>query len=212
MAIFNMEDSTMEKKLQRIPHEGAVAGVCAGLGAYFGIDKTWVRVAFIFSVFFAGYAGIGLFGPVVYVILWIVLPVKSFTLPQDPFDVDYRASGAEQPDGYNYSGPYSSDLGNSFDQPIPQKKSKDRYVAGVILLAIGLFFLFHQLNILYWRDFARFWPVLIILMGLASIFGAFEGKKRTEYHSFEKQGPYTDQAEQSTESEDNGDEQHSYTK
>jgi phage shock protein C len=32
------------KKLYRIPREGKVAGVCAGLAEYFGIDPTAVRL------------------------------------------------------------------------------------------------------------------------------------------------------------------------
>jgi len=180
----------MEKKLQRIPHEGAVAGVCAGLGEYFGVDKTWMRLAFVISVFFSGYMGIGLLGPIVYIVLWIVLPVKSFALPHNPFDVDYRTPDSQQPadGGYDYTSYHGW---NPSDKPVaPPKISKDRYTAGIILLAIGLFFLLHQLDVFYWRDFARYWPVLIIIAGLASIFGAFGGRK--------KQGPTFEREEERT--------------
>src|SRR5690606_7160566 len=134
----------MEKKLQRIPYEGAVAGVCAGLGVYFGIDKTWVRLAFIVSVFFSGYMGIGLLGPVVYIILWIIFPVKPFSLPQDSFDVDYRIDNQRETELYRYAS-YSEKKSN-------ERGSKDRYIAGLILLAIGIFFLLHQLDLFQWRD------------------------------------------------------------
>lgn len=154
----------MEKKLQRIPHQGAVAGVCAGLGEYFKIDKTWVRVFFILSVFFAGY-GIGLLGPIVYVVLWIVLPVKPASLPKDPFDVDYRTSEF-QPHGS--FAPYEAVKANW-----GKRESKDRYIAGIVILAIGLFFLLHQLDVFYWHDFTRFWPVLIIILGVVMLIGAF---------------------------------------
>lgn len=161
----------MERKLQRIPYEGAVAGVCAGLGQYFGIDKTWVRIAFILSVFFAGY-GIGLLGPIVYVVLWIVLPVKSFTLPLNPFDVDYRTPENQPATTQSYYNPSAWDTAMKPDPGTP-KASKDRYIAGLMLLAVGIFFLLHQLDIFYWRDFARFWPVLLIIAGLVCIAGAF---------------------------------------
>ncbi len=164
----------MEKKLQRIPHEGAVAGVCAGLGVYFGVDKTWVRIAFIISVFFSGYMGIGLLGPIVYIVLWIVLPVKSFVMPSDPFNVDYRTQ-PDQPTEGGYAA-HAWHQRRDFNIP-PIKASKDRYVAGLILVALGVFFLLHQLDIFYWRDFARFWPVLIILLGLATILGAFKPRR-----------------------------------
>lgn len=170
----------MEKKLQRIPHEGAVAGVCAGLGAYFGVDKTWVRLAFIISVFFSGYMGIGLLGPIVYIVLWIVLPVKSFVLPHDPFDVDYRTPSAQPTEDFGGYAPHAWDNGIKPNVSVT-KVSKDRYVAGLILVVLGVFFLLHQLDIFYWRDFARFWPVLIIILGLATVFGAFKQRKSTPF-------------------------------
>lgn len=171
----------MEKKLQRIPYEGAVAGVCAGLGEYLRVDKTWVRIAFILSVFFAGY-GIGLLGPIVYVVLWIVLPVKTFTLPQDPFDVDYRTPEAQPATSQGYHPPSTWDMGTMPHSKTP-RTSKDRYVAGSILLAVGLFFLLHQLDIFYWRDLARFWPVLLIAVGLACIVSAFTKQPKHPTHS-----------------------------
>ncbi|WP_262249676.1 PspC domain-containing protein [Parapedobacter soli] len=181
----------MEKKLQRIPHEGAVAGVCAGLGAYFGIDKTWVRVAFFVSVFFSGYMGIGLMGPLVYIVLWIVLPVKSFTLPHDPFDVDYRTQSTEATSDY---GDYTARAWGTATKPASTKAGKDRYVAGLILVGLGIFFLLHQLDIFYWRDFARFWPVLIIISGLATVFSAFKQQKQKPFPANEpeeQQAPET---------------------
>ena len=162
----------MEKKLQRIPHEGAVAGVSAGLGEYFGIDKTWVRVAFVVSVFFSGVMGIGLLGPILYIVLWIVLPVKSFVLPNDPFNVDYRTRE-------------DAGLGDSTSklwQPSSIRNKANigtgRYIAGGALVLLGTFFLLIQLNIFYWRDFSRLWPIFIIILGIVTIFGAFKKENK----------------------------------
>ncbi|MEC3881078.1 PspC domain-containing protein [Parapedobacter sp. 10938] len=204
----------MEKKLQRIPHEGAVAGVCAGLGTYFGIDKTWVRVAFVISVFFSGYMGIGLLGPIVYIVLWIVLPIKSFVLPSDPFRVDYRVQPNPPVEDFGGYPPHAGDQRHQFNRA-NKKVSKDRYVAGLILVALGVFFLLHQLDIFYWRDFARFWPVLIILLGVATIFGAFKPQKPKPFsvNEPEEQAPEA-QAPQDKPDEptDNAGTDHGYTK
>jgi phage shock protein PspC (stress-responsive transcriptional regulator) len=48
-----------------------VAGVCAGLGDYFNIDPTIVRLIFV-AAFFTGFGGIAL----VYLIMAIVTPEK----------------------------------------------------------------------------------------------------------------------------------------
>ncbi len=57
------------KKLYRDKERGSIAGVCTGLGYYFGIDSTWIKIAFLATAF----AGFG-FGVVVYLILWIATP------------------------------------------------------------------------------------------------------------------------------------------
>ncbi len=59
----------MDRKLRR-SHDQMIAGVCAGLGEYFGIDVTLTRVGFaLLSLLSAGFPG-----ALVYVILWIIMP------------------------------------------------------------------------------------------------------------------------------------------
>lgn len=57
------------KKLYRDKERGSIAGVCTGLGYYFGVDSAWIKIAFLATAF----AGFG-FGIVIYLIFWIVLP------------------------------------------------------------------------------------------------------------------------------------------
>ncbi len=60
--------SNGEKKLMRARNDRWFAGVCGGLGHYFGIDPTVIRVLFVlFSIFVGG-------GIIAYIILWIVMP------------------------------------------------------------------------------------------------------------------------------------------
>ncbi len=58
------------KRLVRVEHGHKIAGVCAGLGEYFNIDPTIVRLLFIAGIF-AGGAGI-----ILYLIMWIVVPMR----------------------------------------------------------------------------------------------------------------------------------------
>lgn len=59
------------KRLLRIRQGRIVAGVCAGLGAYFGIDVNLVRLAFgVFTVFY----GLGI---LLYLIAWLILPEQG---------------------------------------------------------------------------------------------------------------------------------------
>ncbi len=61
----------MDKKLTRSTDDKMIAGVAAGIAAYFGIDTTLVRLLF---VLFALLGGPGL---LVYLILWVVMPQES---------------------------------------------------------------------------------------------------------------------------------------
>jgi phage shock protein PspC (stress-responsive transcriptional regulator) len=61
----------ISRRLMRIPAEGRIAGVCAGLAAYFGIDVTMVRLAWVILTIFPG-ALIG--GLIAYVVAWIIMP------------------------------------------------------------------------------------------------------------------------------------------
>lgn len=48
----------MRKRLTRSSTNRLVAGVCGGLGEYFGIDPTWIRLLFIFLTPFSYFASI----------------------------------------------------------------------------------------------------------------------------------------------------------
>ncbi len=60
--------------LRRSVMDRQIAGVCGGIGEYFGIDTTALRVAYVLlSVFSAGFPGM-----LVYVILWLLIPEREY--------------------------------------------------------------------------------------------------------------------------------------
>lgn len=63
------------KRLMRSSRDKKIGGVCAGLAEYFDLDPTIVRVVWLLAIFFAGT------GFLVYIILWIVLPLAPAGLP-----------------------------------------------------------------------------------------------------------------------------------
>ena len=69
-----------ENQLVRPNDDRWIGGVCAGLGGYFGIDPTVIRILFVlFSIFVGG--GIG--GVIVYFILWLVIPEEGGAADED---------------------------------------------------------------------------------------------------------------------------------
>jgi phage shock protein C len=60
----------------RTENDKMIAGVCGGIARYFNVDTTIVRLLFVLSVFFGGVT------PLVYVVLWLVMPSDSKVRPQ----------------------------------------------------------------------------------------------------------------------------------
>jgi phage shock protein C len=81
--------STPNRQLFRSRSNRMVGGVCAGIGDFFGIDPTIIRLLFVFSVIF-GY-GIVL---LVYLALFLVVPED----PQTASNVLPAPASVETPD------------------------------------------------------------------------------------------------------------------
>ena len=61
----------MKKRLYKIEHGKMIAGVCGGLGEYFNIDPTLVRLAWVLFCAFGGS------GVLAYIVAAIVIPSES---------------------------------------------------------------------------------------------------------------------------------------
>ena len=61
------ENSTRQLRRQ----DGIAAGVCGGLGEFFGIDPLWFRLLFLFLMVPGGLPGV-----LPYLLLWIIIPRK----------------------------------------------------------------------------------------------------------------------------------------
>jgi len=63
--------TVLSRAWYRSRRDRKVAGVCAGLAEEFGVSVTILRLAFVLSMLLGG--GVGL---IVYVVLWVVMPLK----------------------------------------------------------------------------------------------------------------------------------------
>jgi len=59
------------KKLYRSRKNRIIAGVCGGIGEYFNVDPTLIRLLWVFLIFIGGS---GIFA---YIIAWIIMPVRE---------------------------------------------------------------------------------------------------------------------------------------
>ncbi|MFC1996851.1 PspC domain-containing protein [Chloroflexota bacterium] len=79
------------KKLYRSTSDRMIAGICGGLGDYFGIDSTLVRLIFVIGAIFTGSA---LFWA--YIIMLIVVP-EAPVASQSMVEAHYEEPAEEKP-------------------------------------------------------------------------------------------------------------------
>lgn len=135
------------KQLYRSRTNKILAGVCAGIAAYFEIDPTIIRVLFVLFAFFQG------IGILVYVILWIVVPEATTDTASQ--------SGFEAADIHEHGNSQFSLKNVSF---------AGRSLFGIIIILLGLAFLLNQIFPVHFFRWDFFWPLIVICLGLAIIF------------------------------------------
>lgn len=191
----------MEKRLHRNEHDKVVAGVASGLADYMQTDVTVIRLLFILSTIF-----IPTSGALVYVILWIVLPVNNdltakynqfndyfkknnfndgFANPADPFT---QQAGPQTKWNTPNAGPdfKQTDM-NNFSQK-QQGSDTGRTIGGLVLLLLGIYFLLKQFDILpeffdIWKIY-KLWPLAIVAVGISLI---FRNQRKSEWETFKKE-------------------------
>jgi len=67
---IKMKTNNKTKKLFRSKKNRVIAGVCGGMGEYFNIDPTLIRLVWILFAFAVGS------GILAYIIAWIIIPEK----------------------------------------------------------------------------------------------------------------------------------------
>jgi phage shock protein C len=82
--------STESKILYRSRTNRQVAGICGGLGEFFGIDPTIMRLLFIFGVIF-GYG----FLLLVYFVMFIAVPEEPLVMATSAAPIITRAENPE---------------------------------------------------------------------------------------------------------------------
>jgi len=140
------------KRIFRDEDDKIIGGVCSGIGHYFGIDRIWIRILFLFAFFVWGV------GFIPYIILWIVIPKAKTTAEKlemkgEAVNVDNIKKTVE--DKFN-------DLKDSFNG----EGAKD--AANSLSGALSKLFTFIGMVILFILKFAmKFFGVIFIIIGIA---------------------------------------------
>ncbi len=165
----------MEKKLYRDERRKVIAGVCAGLADYFGIDVAIIRLIFLLTLIFKGGGGL------VYIILWIVLPKKDYSYINPT--VDYTVPPQTPPPPFSdsaFKDPFGKQPYTYTPPPAPERKASTvGLIGGIVLILMGAIFLLDNFDVIPDLDFGRLWPLIIVAVGVTLI---FTGSKKQPWH------------------------------
>ncbi len=152
----------MQPRLTRSPTERMLAGVCGGLGNYFGVDPVIVRLIFVVGVA----TGIT---PVLYPVLWLIMPQSGtpISLPPDArFDpmtgqpLPPQMSSGQTVNFQEYTPPSQG--------PIPPRSRNRTF--GMLLMVIGSIILVNNVDSALDRIFGVqlsgfVFPILLVGVG-----------------------------------------------
>jgi phage shock protein C len=149
------------QRLYRSKTDRMIGGVCGGLGGYFNIDPTLVRLIFVVLTIMGGG------GVLIYFILWIVIPEEG------------RVAGTPQEimrDNAQEMGTRARELGQGFEQGFKSRNAaasrQGALIFGLVLVVLGGLFLLQNLNI-FRINFNLFWPLVLIVIGVAMLLPQF---------------------------------------
>lgn len=153
-------------RLYRSRTDRLIAGICGGLGQYFGVDPTLIRLFFVVATLLTG--GIFL---LVYLVTWIVAPEEPFGLAENKA-TEMGFTGSSDPGAADPSAPsdapHSAFVGASHvgDLPSYEQIHRRRQWAGWALIVLGVVVLLANLNLLSWLNLRVTWPIFLILAGV----------------------------------------------
>jgi phage shock protein PspC (stress-responsive transcriptional regulator) len=126
----NSDSFKVGKKLMRDPDDRVFSGVCSGLGHFFGIEAKWVRLLFALFVVIGGS------GVLVYVILWIVMPLAISR-------ADKMEMRGEAPNIQNFKRSFDEEMSGvkeTFSRGMDRTGDGVAKLLQIVVKVIGVFF------------------------------------------------------------------------
>jgi phage shock protein PspC (stress-responsive transcriptional regulator) len=142
------------QRLYRSRSDALLGGVCGGIAEHLGVDPTLVRV--VFAVL-AVVSGIGI---LIYLLLWLIVPLEGVAQPSPREAV--RAGAEEIADR-------AQELGQEVRTAVAQREIGFAFVVAAILIFLGVSLLLRNLGFwwAWWLGFDVLWPIALIVVGLA---------------------------------------------
>jgi phage shock protein C len=135
------EKQSKPKSLYRSKKDRVLGGVAGGLGEYFEVDSTLIRLIFII-LFFSGGTGL-----LLYLVLWLIMPSKPGKKIADERTIKENVEEIRTK---------AEEMGHR----------QGRQWFGILLLVLGIIILLRNLG--FFRIFVgRLWPIVLVIIGIA---------------------------------------------
>ena len=150
-----------------------VTGVSGGMAEYLDIDPVLVRAGWVLICIFSG----GL-ATLAYIVL-------TFIMPERPLET--RSASPANSDGDIAGGDCDAAEGDSAEPTASgavstsvhaKRRGMFGVAVGFLLIVIGGIFLGVNFGVFSWWDWGRFWPIVLIVLGLLFIVGRIGGRDR----------------------------------
>jgi len=155
------------KRLYRSNRERVLGGVAGGIADYFDVDPILIRLAWVLLAF----SGVGVLA---YVVAWIIIPEEPWrTRPARQGE----SGGQDQPAAGLTTEPAverdesGSRAGGGDRREYRHGIPSGARILGLILMGVGVLLLLRNFLPQLW--IIPFWPLIIILVGVALLVGAF---------------------------------------
>lgn len=173
---INTSQEKIHRKLYRDPEDKYIGGIAAGLGHYFKIDATWIRLIWLFLGLFSG----GVF-TLIYILFWILVPLAKTTgdlLRMKGEPVNIATIKKKIKEEFDDVTTKIKDLDYEKAGSTLKKKSKNffqflenliRKIPSIILKLIGLLFLLISISSIFALFIGSF-----VLLGLGNLLLPFQ--------------------------------------
>lgn len=146
-----------QSRLYRSYKNSVIGGVCGGIGDYLNTDPILFRVLFAVA-FLVGGSGL-----LVYIILWIIIPIEPIpNISQgDTSDKSTKSNSMEEENIDIEIEP------NNMEEQKKSQKNDGNLWGGLILITLGAIFLIDRF--VPRIDFGDLWPLILIVVGVILI-------------------------------------------
>ncbi len=140
--------------LHRSSTNKVIAGVAGGLGGYFKIDPTIIRILFILLTVFSGS------GILIYLVLWLIMPLDNAKISLS--NNDNLKQNANEMSAKARS--FAHDL--RFASP---HREESRFWWGLAIVIFGFLVLFHNFGLFEIFSMSKLWPLVLVGIGIMII-------------------------------------------